>query len=204
MNFFIERIVSDPYYFFTVAVVVLFSVSLHEYFHAQTALWEGDSTAADAGHLTLNPLKQMGLFSLVMFCIIGICWGSVPVNPSRFRGRWSNLKVSLAGPAANLLILSVSWVAFGLLANREVPPGLLSLLFYFGLYNFVLLVINLLPAPGLDGWEAVCEFVPSARGMQSEMLKGFMVFVVLAAFFFIGYFYKAGIIFMSLSVKLLG
>ena len=85
MNLFINHLFTDPQYFFAIALLVMFSISFHEFSHAWMALREGDPTAADAGHLTLNPLKQMGIISLVMFAIIGIAWGQVPVNPRNFR-----------------------------------------------------------------------------------------------------------------------
>ena len=47
-------------------VVLVFSICCHEYSHARAALWQGDDTAKLLGHLTLNPLKQMGLPSLLM------------------------------------------------------------------------------------------------------------------------------------------
>ena len=64
-------------------LAVIPSICLHEYFHAQVAFWCGDDTAAHYGHLTLNPLRQMGWISLVMFFILGIAWGMVPVDRRR-------------------------------------------------------------------------------------------------------------------------
>ena len=61
---FIQTLWTNPVYFCMVCLIVTFSVCVHEYFHAQAAVWEGDYTLQD--HLTLNPMKQMGLMSLVM------------------------------------------------------------------------------------------------------------------------------------------
>ena len=52
MNLFITYLWRAPQFFFAVAILVIFSVTCHEFFHAWCALKLGDSTAADAGHLT--------------------------------------------------------------------------------------------------------------------------------------------------------
>lgn len=84
---FILRLKDDPVYFFMMSAIVIFSICFHEFSHARMALWMGDSTAADSGHLTLNPLKQMGVISLIMFLILGFAWGAVPVDPQKLRSR---------------------------------------------------------------------------------------------------------------------
>ena len=71
---FITNLWRDPYFFFGAAFLVVFSICCHEFMHAWVAMKEGDCTAADAGHLTLNPLKQMGWFSLLLFAFLGIAW----------------------------------------------------------------------------------------------------------------------------------
>ena len=98
MNFFISNLFTNPFLFFTVVLTVGFSVCVHEYSHARVALALGDPTAAITGHLTLNPLKQMGLLSIVMLLVLGICWGAVPVNPRLVTPRKRAL-IALAGPA---------------------------------------------------------------------------------------------------------
>ena len=99
---FIQTLWTNPVYFFTVCLIVTFSVCLHEYFHAWMGVREGDYTLQD--HLTLNPVKQMGFMSLLMMAFFGIAWGGVPVNPTLLRGRWSMLKVSVAGPVARAVL----------------------------------------------------------------------------------------------------
>ena len=87
MNLFVSQAFKDPKHFLIVTLVVVFSICLHEFFHAWTALQFGDTTAADRGHLTLNPLKQMGPVSIVMFLILGFAWGAVPVDTYVLRAR---------------------------------------------------------------------------------------------------------------------
>ena len=49
--------------------------------------------------MTWNPIVHMGWLSLGVFALIGIAWGAMPVNPSRFRGRHGDALVTAAGPA---------------------------------------------------------------------------------------------------------
>ena len=192
---FIQTLFKSPLQFLTVCLILVFSICLHEYFHAWTAYREGDESAAE--FMTLNPLRQMGFISLLMMAIIGIAWGAVPVDVSRFRGRWSRLKVALAGPAANLLLFLLSAVIFILIgvfrsgANQMTAP-VIYIVFLFGVYNFTLMIFNLLPVPSLDGWIAAYELFPKLKTISSEFAKGAMLFLILLAFFGVQYLFAAG------------
>ncbi len=165
---------------------------------------EGDDTAARAGHLTLNPIKQMGFFSLVMLAVIGICWGMVPVNPANFRRKASDLIVSLAGPLTNLalacvfIIVCVGLKIVYLLFESIEISGFLSgieLIFNAFLYgsvmNIVLFFFNILPIPGLDGWAIIRYFVSPEKMMNSEFIAGAGVVLFLLAMYFMDYIYEA-------------
>lgn len=191
-----------------VALVVIFSICLHEFSHAYTALLLGDSTAADRGHLTLNPLKQMGVFSIIMFLFLGLAWGAVPVDEYRLRSKnpYGPLLVSLAGPGANFLLAVIAYILFGLLQviGPEGRPGpvmvnVLLLLFLFGVYNIVLMILNLIPAPGLDGWAVARAVCPKLADGSSETLKGVMIFLIFAAFFGLHYLFSFGMMLMKTS-----
>ena len=75
---------------------VIFSITLHELGHGWAAIRQGDDTPRRFGRMTLNPLVHMGVPSLVMFALIGIAWGAMPVEPSRFR--WGRRGRVLASP----------------------------------------------------------------------------------------------------------
>lgn len=182
---FIAKLFENPREFFTLAILVIFSISTHEFFHAYAALRQGDSTAADAGHLTLNPLRQMGVFSLVMLAILGIAWGQVPVNPSRMRGRYGPALVAAAGPFANFLL----WIVFLLLTMLTLHLGgaeqrfASTMLFQASALNLVLCVLNLLPVPGLDGFAVLTNLVPKiSLNPRSEFVKGSMLVLILVLF----------------------
>ncbi|KAA0216928.1 MAG: site-2 protease family protein [Leptolyngbya sp. PLA3] len=148
---------------------VIFSIVLHELSHGWVALALGDDTPRVTGHMTWNPLVHMGGFSLILLALIGIAWGAMPVNPSRFRGRFGDAKVSAAGPAMNLLLAmlsAVSCVVWVIVADRmnvqEPLWGNLARFFWIGAFlNVVLAMFNLIPAPPLDGCRILASFVPA-------------------------------------------
>ena len=137
---------------------VLFSITLHELGHGWAALRQGDRTPEMTGHMTWNPWVHMGPVSLLMFAIIGIAWGLMPVDPSRFKdGRIGRAKVAAAGPAVNFGLALVCSVLLGvvLAAGGSDPSDFLdnvaTFLFVGGFLNVALGIFNLIPAPPLDG-----------------------------------------------------
>lgn len=107
-------------------IILIFSVILHEYGHAFAAYKLGDSTAKDAGRLTLNPIPHIDLFGSILlplfFIFSGlsfmIAWAKpVPYNPNNIRDKkYGDLKVAIAGPASNFALA----IFFGLIA-RFIP-----------------------------------------------------------------------------------
>lgn len=176
----------DPEFTMLKVLIVVFSICCHEYMHARTALWQGDDTAAQMGHLTLNPLKQMGFFSLVMLFVIGIAFGQVPVNPSRLKGRYSEAIVSFAGPLTNFILSVIFFVAMvGVLTlgeGSEINKFLVEVLFTGSELNLVLFMLNMIPAPPLDGFGILRSFVPSLKRASSEFLNGAYFFILIVVF----------------------
>ncbi len=140
----------------------LAAIVLHELGHGFAAVWQGDDTPRREGRLTLNPLVHMGWLSIVFLCLVGIAWGSMPTDPSRFRwGRKGRVFVALAGPAVNLALGLLSWAVIAVMLayhhKNGTEPSEQALWFWLrgGLLNFVLLAFNLLPLPPLDGAQAL-------------------------------------------------
>ena len=193
MNLFILRAFTEPKTFFMLTLVVIFSICLHEFFHAWTALRFGDTTAADRGHLTLNPLKQMGPMSIIMFLILGFAWGAVPVSPAvlRAKNRHAPAIVALAGPATNFGLFLIGFFFFGflqtripsLIENEDAGKTVLQLFLLLGVYNGFLCIFNLLPIPGLDGWAALTEYVPRLKNLNSDFAKGVTIFLIFLLIF---------------------
>lgn len=169
MNFFIERFWTQPDEAVIWSVIVVFSICFHEYCHARAAFWQGDTTAADHGHLTLNPLVQMGWISMVMLALIGFAWGSVPVNPNRMRNhRWGPAIVAASGPLANLLLALVFGIILAVASAFFPPGGNMGEHFYFFLetgllLNMLLFLLNMIPCYPLDGWAILTRFLPMNR-----------------------------------------
>lgn len=183
MNLFISYLWRDPQLFFAVAVIVVFSVCCHEYMHTAVALKYGDDTAASRGHLTLNPFKQMGIFSLIMLALFGLAWGQVPVNPANLKGRHAHSMVAVAGPLTNLVlsqvfILLCFTVAYMGIDNRFA----IVMLLYGGTLNILLAILNMLPIPGMDGWTVLSDFFPKLLKGENEVVKG-TYFVLIVLFF---------------------
>ena len=188
MNFFFTSLFSHPTFFFIVVLSVGLSVCIHEFCHAYAALKMGDPTAAQMGHLTLNPLKQMGWFSLIMLLLLGFCWGAVPVNPAALSKR-RRIAVSFAGPGANLGLFCCGIFAFLIAGKLELEWALTALLLFTQL-NLVLFCINLAPVPGFDGGNILAELLPMHKIYSSEVGKGFMIGMVLLLFYSVEYIYK--------------
>lgn len=185
MNLFINYLVTEPFFFFAWVLIVVFSICVHEYAHAYTALRLGDDTAARAGHLSLNPLVQMGPTSLIFLALIGIAWGSVPVSIERFRHTWAGAVVAVAGPASNLL-LSILFALCGAIAAAVFGEGLsdeAQLFLWLGsLANAVLFVLNMLPVPMLDGWSVFSYFFPAMRRVTPGQAQNVSLLLIAAIF----------------------
>lgn len=184
MNFFISSLAVDPFYFLSWIGIVAFSICCHEYAHASMALRLGDDTAARLGHLSLNPLVQMGPVSLLMLLFIGIAWGSVPVNPGRLRTRADAAMVSFAGPAANLLLsLLFGAVVAALSLLGDASTSLVVRFFAYGcIANGVLFVFNMLPVPMFDGWSVFSLFVPGMREVDPQKAQNISLIVLAVVF----------------------
>ena len=186
MNIFITYLWKDPQLFFAISIIVIFSVCCHEFVHAATAMMLGDDTAANRGHLTFNPFKQMGIISLVMLCLFGLAWGQVPVNPANFRKKYFASIVAASGPLTNLVlsqlfILLCFAVAYMKIDNRFA----ILMLLYGGALNIMLAIINLLPFPGMDGWAILQNCFPKLLAGNSEVVKG--TYFVLIVLFFVSF-----------------
>jgi len=142
-------------------VIILVSLSVHEFAHALIANLYGDPTAKHEGRLTLNPLAhwdQIGTTLLVVLLFLRsfglnipvVGWGKpVPVNESNFENpRLHGLQTALAGPMSNLLLATILATILRL-TELPAPVG-----FVLGLgvsINIFLMFFNLMPVPPLDG-----------------------------------------------------
>ena len=165
---------------------VIFSICLHELAHGVAAIWEGDQTPRITGHMTWNPLVHMGGMSLLLFALIGFAWGLMPVNPNNFRHRrFGEAIVAFAGPLVNLvlaiILLSFSGIWVGLVSSKpEASQWTLNasvFLWTGGWINLILLALNLLPFPPLDGSRILGSF---SYGYRRLLMKPNFQFAGLA------------------------
>ena len=183
LGVFIEYLWKDPTFFFAVTFLVVFSVCCHEFMHAWTALKQGDPTAADAGHLTLNPMKQMGWFSLLLLAFFGLAWGQVPVNPGNLRKPGAAVKVALAGPLTNLALAFLFLLLCSILIRAGFPNEQGTyMIFYGAVLNIVLFVLNMIPVPGFDGYTVFSHFFPRFLRFNSEAATVVTVILILILF----------------------
>ena len=180
------------------AVWVIGSITLHELAHGWTAVKLGDDTPIRTGHMTWNPLVHMGPYSILIFFLIGIAWGAMPVDPTRLRGKHADTLVTVAGPMMNfaLGVITLVGVIFWMpLAEGQIVSSIsisdplktnMSIFLSVGaLLNFVLMLFNLLPVPPLDGGRILMNLCdPFRRLMLSEHGQwfGFGIFILFFIF----------------------
>ncbi len=174
------------------ALPVLFAVTLHEVAHGWMAKRLGDPTAQRLGRLSLNPIKHIDPLGTILIPGLMILMGTgfifgwakpVPIT-------WSNLRrprrdmalVALAGPAANLLMATL-WALARSLATY-LPWGWvatpLALMGAAGIgINIVLMVLNLLPLPPLDGSRVVAGFLPSRLAWRYSRIEPYGLWILL-------------------------
>jgi Zn-dependent protease len=164
---------------FTLALLIP-AVVLHEVAHGYVSLRYGDTTARDAGRLSLNPLRHVDPFGTVLLPLLLWSAGApvfgyakpVPVNPLHYPDlRRGQLATGLAGPAANLALAvlggGVAWAAWLLGAGDGGPTIWLWLIgAAFTEVNLVLMFFNLIPIPPLDGSSVLPLFL-SNRGLYT-------------------------------------
>ncbi|MDZ8187932.1 MAG: site-2 protease family protein [Nostoc sp. ChiSLP02] len=177
---FIETLFTDPISFLRIIVIVIFSITLHELAHGWAAMSQGDNTPQKTGHLTLNPVVHMGKESIIFLCLMGIAWGQMPVNPSKFRSRkLGNILVSAAGPFSNLALGILFTLALKILATLTLA-GVFSVEFLYlaARINLTLFMFNLLPIPPLDGFHVFSEIFPKLKPLETTQFGIFAMMLL--------------------------
>ncbi len=180
-------------------IVIVLSATFHEYAHGFIAYKLGDSTAKDAGRLTLNPLAHIDLWGTViiplflLFSPAGVFLGwakPVPYNPYNLKDqKYGSLKVGIAGPSANFIIALILGIflriAFsGIFGSAIFSPFFLTSVSLIVYINIFLALFNLIPLPPLDGSKVLMDLFPkSAKTIMS--LGFFGIFLALFLAFFI-------------------
>lgn len=143
--------------------LMIISSTVHEYAHARTAYVLGDSTAYEAGRVSLNPLKHLDPVGSVCMVLFGFGWGkAVPISVLNFKNpQRDSALVALAGPTTNLIMACIWGFIFGIIGSIDKMPYYFLALTYYGIYlNCVLCVFNLLPITPLDGSRILSLLLP--------------------------------------------
>ena len=158
-------------------VPLVISLTCHEAAHAWVANKLGDSTAKDAGRVSLNPLRHLHPIGSLMLLVVGFGFARpVPFKVENFRiGRTRGAAlVGLAGPVTNisLAMIALTPVDFGLV-NWHSPIAypvpfvvmtpqwiIADIIGYFVMVNLLLATVNLIPIAPLDGSRLIGFFLP--------------------------------------------
>jgi len=174
------------------AVPVILAITLHEAAHGFVALHFGDTTAKDAGRVTLNPLKHIDPFGTIFLPLLliisqaGFVFGWAKPVPVNFRAlknpRWDMIWVAIAGPAMNLLlaVISVILLRIVLSAGDATVDFLLNLLVRSVQLNVILAVFNMLPLPPLDGSKVIAPFLPGSIARPYLALERYGMLILIA------------------------
>jgi len=174
----------------TFAIVLIgwiFSLCLHEFFHALAAYYGGDYTVKEKGYLTFNPLRYADpLMSIVLPMIflvmggIGLPGGAVYIERWRLKNRTWQSVVSLAGPIANLIMFILLGIVLryapweSMDDNNSIWPGIA----FLAVMQATALVINLIPLPPFDGYGILEPFLDPDLVARIASVRVYIMIVV--------------------------
>jgi Zn-dependent protease len=181
------------------AVPVIFAITVHEAAHGYVAKHFGDLTAYAQGRVSLNPLRHIDPFGTVILPLIllavsklsggaGILFGwakPVPVNFSNLRRpKRDMLWVAAAGPISNFA-MALFWalmVKIGISASGSYFALPLAMMGAAGVFiNVILMVLNLMPLPPLDGGRILVSLLPHRWAYWVARIEpyGFLILILL-------------------------
>jgi Zn-dependent protease len=176
------------------AIPMVFAITLHEAAHGYVAKHFGDYTAYQAGRVSLNPLNHVDLIGTILVPV-GLLimtagqfvfgWAKpVPVNFSQLRDPKRNmLWVAAAGPGANLA-MALAWaliLRLALVAPANYFSFPVQVMAQGGvLINLVLMVLNLIPIPPLDGGRIAVSLLPNRLAYRFAMIEPYGLIIIVA------------------------
>jgi Zn-dependent protease len=170
----------------------LISICLHEFGHAVAAYYCGDRTVRAKGYLTLNPLRYTNLqYSIILpllFVVIGgvALPGAAVYIDRRLLRRWQDAFVSAAGPIATAIVLGLLLLVLKMGKGALMgAPVLHASIAYLAMLQTMMLIFNLIPCPGLDGWGVVRYALPLALRNIGQRFAPIAPLILIAALFFV-------------------
>ena len=190
------------YYILIGVVPVLLAITLHEAAHGWVADKLGDPTARKLGRITLNPIKHIDpqgtifiplmmivLSKMLLGTLLVFGWAKpVPVDPRHFKQPLLDMAlVALAGPGSNFVMASLWALFISLSAALISDRSMLEHLVFMGeigiFFNVLLMVLNLLPLPPLDGGRIVAGVLPKQMAMAYMRIEPYGFFILMALLF---------------------
>ncbi|MCC5426711.1 site-2 protease family protein [Clostridium botulinum] len=169
---------------------ILVGLTVHEFAHAYVADKLGDKTPKFQGRLTLNPFSHIDIIGFIMILLIGFGWAKpVQINPSALkRGYKDEIKVSVAGVTANIVtafifaLITAFLLKMDLIILGDVTSlgGIIGvILAYIVRINCMLAVFNLMPIPGLDGFDILRDLWPKTFYKISDVIYRYQMIILL-------------------------
>jgi len=180
----IREMIADPIGTVLLLLAVVLSLTIHEFSHGFIAKKLGDSTAENAGRLTLNPISHIDPVGFFAMVFLGFGWAKpVPVNPIYFKNRKVGFALTaLAGPVSNFLMALIA-VPLLALVFRFVPNSHVQYFFStFLVINISLGIFNLIPINPLDGSRILGLVLPDSayyKMLANERYIQMGLFVIL-------------------------
>ncbi len=178
-------------------IPVVLAIVLHEIAHGCAAFYFGDTTARDGGRLSLNPLRHVDPVGTVIFPLVLILsrtpfvfgWAKpVPVDFRRLKNPKKDMVwVALAGPAMNFFLAFAAFAVLSVCKNvfqAVLSEGLLNVLLNTIVFNFSVMVFNLIPVLPMDGGRIITGLLPfpwAVRFAKTEKY-GFGIIALLLIF----------------------
>lgn len=173
------------------SIPLIFAITIHEAAHGFIAKYRGDDTAYKLGRVTLNPVSHIdpigtiivpGLMLITSFAsgfpfIFG--WAKpVPINYNNLKNPKIDIAiVAIAGPLANFL-MAIIWAIVAKYVTLH--PYIQGMAFYGIMINVILMVLNLLPIPPLDGSKVLTSFLPKDIAYKYNSLQKYGFYILLA------------------------
>jgi Zn-dependent protease len=185
----------SPPQLITYIIILLTAFPVHEFAHAWTANYFGDTTPQANGRLTLNPLAHLDPIGALLMILVGFGWAKpVPINPYvlQRRSHAAPMLVSLAGPMSNLLmaIIGSAFFRLGLVSTSgismspgEILPTIPLFLYIFISVNLFLMLFNLIPLFPLDGEKVLDYFLPPSGVRFLESIRPYGPMILMLVLF---------------------
>lgn len=165
---------------------ILIAFTFHEYAHAIVADRLGDRTPRFQGRLTLNPIAHIDPIGFILILIWGFGWAKpVETNPSAYKNyNRDDLKVSIAGPIANVIIGFVfaflTMILFKIIPTNNLGTVIITIVNEVSILNCSFAILNLIPIPGFDGFHILRDLFPKAFYNISDSLYKYQLIIFIA------------------------